>query len=190
MTTLPLVLGLMCGGGGRMETDRLLERYVPITGEITGLSTIEAIGRINSFIKEDSSKPITLLINSSGGCARSTLGFLDYLQTLETPIYSMVIGMAMSSAFILLTSGMKGYRYASKNSLLMMHSIRDEINAPVEDTKVYVKMMTDTQRLVINKLCDTTGLDMETVEDKFMGSINNYFTVDEGLELGVVDVVL
>ncbi len=71
--------------------------------------------------ESDSKEPIWLYINSPGGECYSGLAIYDTMQAIKTPIYTCVMGMAASMAFILAIAGKSKHRYALKHSRLMMH---------------------------------------------------------------------
>jgi ATP-dependent Clp protease protease subunit len=99
-----------------------------------------------------SKEPISLIINSSGGDVYSGLLIIDLINALECPVSTIVIGKALSMAFIIAISGTVGFRYVTERATLMGHQISsspgegklEEIKDDVIECERLDKIMTDT----------------------------------------------
>lgn len=68
----------------------------------------------------DSETPVKLFVNSGGGVINSGLAIYDVMNWVDCGVETYVMGMAASMAAVLASSGMKGHRYALKNSRIMI----------------------------------------------------------------------
>lgn len=79
-------------------------------------TSIEAIYQVS----KDSKSPVTININSPGGCTFSMFGVVDAMASCSSPINTYCNGTAMSAAAVILTSG-TGIRSITPNSTVMVH---------------------------------------------------------------------
>ncbi|KAJ3667668.1 hypothetical protein LUZ60_018301 [Juncus effusus] len=64
---------------------------------------------------------IVMYINSPGGEARSAITIYDTMTTLVPDVYTIVTGLAASSASLILAGGTIGSRVAFPNARIMIH---------------------------------------------------------------------
>jgi ATP-dependent Clp protease, protease subunit len=76
-------------------------------------------------MSNDSKTPVTININSQGGCAFSMFGIVDAIASMESPINTYCNGTAMSAAATILASG-TGKRIITRNSFVMVHRTKSE----------------------------------------------------------------
>merc|ERR1712194_421438 len=70
----------------------------------------------------DANAPIYLYINSPGGSVISGLALYDTMQHIRSEVITINLGIAMSTASLLLGAGRKGKRVALDNSRVMIHA--------------------------------------------------------------------
>jgi len=90
-------------------------RVITLEGTINEQYATEIIAQLlyyNSLSKE----PIELKINSNGGYITAGFAIIDAIDQLESPVWTHCTDKAHSIAAIILASGEKGYRSASKDS--------------------------------------------------------------------------
>ena len=75
--------------------------------------------------KENENKFINFYIQSVGGSLLPTFGLVDTMKLSRIPIYTFVNGYVASAASLLSVSGDK--RYITKNSMMLVHSLRTSI---------------------------------------------------------------
>ena len=71
----------------------------------------------------DCKKDIVVFIDSYGGSVHSFLGMYDVIKLMKCDVATVVIGKAMSAGQMLLMSGTRGKRFATKNSRILMHEM-------------------------------------------------------------------
>lgn len=104
----------------RLVKDRILF----LTDEVEiGVAT-ELVAALLYLDLQNPDKEITIYINSQGGDTQSgLLTIYDTMQFIKSPVKTICIGEAYSSAAVLLASGTKGLRFAAPNSKIMIHSL-------------------------------------------------------------------
>jgi len=66
--------------------------------------------------------PIKIFINSNGGELPAVLNFINILQLSKTPVYTIALGKAYSSAGLMLLAGSKGHRYVFQDTTALIHA--------------------------------------------------------------------
>ena len=75
--------------------------------------------------RENENQFINFYIQSIGGSLLPTFGVIDIMKLSRIPIYTFVNGYVASAATLLSVSGQK--RYITKNSMMLVHSLRTSI---------------------------------------------------------------
>lgn len=65
---------------------------------------------------------IPVVIDSYGGDVYALMSMIDVMQASTKTVATIVTGKAMSAGAVLLTCGTEGYRFASPNATVMIHS--------------------------------------------------------------------
>ena len=115
---------------------------VYLSDEISEHTLPEMIQKFRTVLRfndpEEGKKPINLLINCLGGDLISTLGIVDYINSLDRPVNTISRGAAISAAAVILTCG-TGKRYMSPNSTVMFHEGSMMEMGRVNDVKNSIK---------------------------------------------------
>ena len=94
--------------------------------------------------QDDSTKDISLYVNSPGGYITSGLAIYDTMQFVRPDVATYVIGQAASMAAVLVAGGTKGKRYALPNATLLVHQPQGGFQGPASDIEIHAK---EVQRL-------------------------------------------
>lgn len=166
------------------------DSLVYLTGPIDEFTLTDIIVKCRMVIKNrDSEKaelPINLVIVSSGGCAFSALGIIDYIENLDVPVNTICRGKAMSAGALILASG-TGTRYASKRSTIMLHQGMGTSSGKIGDLRSTANYYTKLDEVIGGILEEHTKKTAkwwteETAHDK-------YFTAQEAMEVGIIDEI-
>lgn len=128
-----------------LESELLQSRIIFITGEIDeeSVATYQAeIMYLASQITDKTKTSIKIYINSPGGSVYSCLGLYDIMQYYINKGYIIEtknIGLAASAAAIILMSGSKGKRTATKNSTIMLHQPSSGTVGTAKDMEIDIK---------------------------------------------------
>lgn len=115
---------LVIPSNSNVEDSLLDSRILYLYGDLSCGKMNELNKKIIYLSLKDSSIPITLYINSTGGDVLATLAVCDIMKSLKVPIKTIALGECQSAALYLLASGTYGMRYATKNCVFMTHRIK------------------------------------------------------------------
>lgn len=172
-----------------LETVNFDKRKLYIQDEINQDSAFDfalAVAYLNSISQTE---PITVFINSPGGCIDAGLLIYDVIQTSPAPIRLVVLGVAYSMAAILFAGGRHG-RYILPNSKMMLHE--PLLGYPIGGNTTSIKTISDdllATRDKINRiLAQHTGKTTKEIEEATKQ--DHYFTAEESVDFGLADKVL
>ena len=164
---------------------------VLLFGEIMDGTLYDLITRIRAILhmREDDKKndSINLVINSTGGSVYEALGIIDYIQSLDVKVNTIVRGCAMSAAALILCAG-TGVRAASKNSTIMFHEMSSDIYGKSSDMKANVQHMEKLEDILLDIMHTNSKKDVEWWKTTTIKDF--YITPVEALELGVIDTII
>lgn len=116
--------------------------------------------------EEENNDPIWLYINSPGGDVYSGLAMYDTMQAIKAPVYTCVMGIAASMAFLLAIAGEKKHRLALKHSRLMMHQPwGGPGGVQATDLEIYNKEMQELKGDMIKIMAKHTGQSEDTIRN-------------------------
>lgn len=137
---------------------------------------------------QDSSKDISIYINSPGGSVYAALAIYDTMQYIKSDVQTIVVGIAASAAALLLSSGAKGKRFALPNSKIMIHQPSSGTRGKVTDMEIDLEESIKLKKHLEQIIADNSGqkiskvhLDMER---------DYYMTSAEAKDYGLVDDVM
>jgi len=160
-----------------------MARVIVVEGAIErkmGRKILEALRGLESTVVA----PIVMLINSPGGDVAVARSIVDTMEAIESPVYTLSIGLAASAGALLLCSGQPGKRYATANTEIMIHQPRgtSAIMAPRLEYMNYIK---DTLSKHIADRCNRSESEIAAYCET-----DHYLTAEEALALGLIDEVV
>jgi len=171
---------------------RLLENSVYyLTGEIdedTVTPIVRWIMYENLEAKDD--KTLTLYINSTGGDLYQAFALIDVMKQSRHTISTVAIGACMSAAFLIFSSGTKGWRFAARNTSFMCHQYSDNLSGKHHDLKATMKEGEIYNQRMIDLLREATGLAPSKIRSKLLPASDVYLTSEEAIELGIADKLM
>ena len=183
--------------GGAVGYDifsRLLKERIIFVGGYGGAVTTDSanliIAQLLYLEAEDSTKDISLYINSPGGMVTAGLAVYDSMQYIKSPITTVCIGMAMSFGALLLAAGAKGKRYGLPHSRIMIHQpliAGEGLSGSVTDIDIETKELVNTKNRLVEILAKHTGQSTEKIcRDT---ERNLYMSAEEAKEYGIIDEI-
>jgi ATP-dependent Clp protease protease subunit len=133
-------------------------------------------------------KPIELFVGSFGGSEYDMFALYDVCRTLVSPIHTTAIGKCMSAAPLLVAGGEEGHRYATPNTMFMVHEAWEDFGAKrMDELKIDLKHY--------DELAYRWGKLMEKhskKSSKFWLDLckkagDTYFNAEKALEWGLID---
>jgi ATP-dependent Clp protease protease subunit len=139
---------------------------------------------------EDSEKKITLFINSQGGDIRNTLMIVDMMNIIDSPIETVCIGAAMDEAALILASGTKGMRFATKNSRISVGQLVNDwmARANLTDAKKYLDLAMSDNKRMMEIFAKSSGKSLKQVMDDFDRRV--FLSAPQAAKYGFIDKVV
>ena len=167
---------------------RLLEdRIIFISGEITDETANTVVAQLIYLEAKDSSKDISLYINSPGGSVTAGLAIYDTMNYIKCDVSTICVGMAASMGAFLLSSGAKGKRYALPNSEVMIHQPLGGASGQATDIVITANHIQKIKEKLTKILALNSGKPYEKVAEDC--ERDNYMSAQEALEYGLVDKI-
>ena len=188
--TMPMVIEQSPRGERHMDIySRLLkERIIFIGTPIDDTVANLIVAQLLFLQSEDSSKDISIYINSPGGSVYAGLAIYDTMQYLKPDVATFCMGMAMSMGAVLLAGGAKGKRYTLPNSTILIHQPLGGAEGQATDIEITAKEIVRIRTTIYDILVKHTGQDMSRI--KADSDRNFYMTADMAKEYGIVDDIL
>ena len=136
---------------------------------------------------EDPDKDIQLYINSPGGVVYSGLAIYDTMRFIKPDVATTVCGIAMSMGSLLLAGGAKGKRSALPNSRILIHQPHGGFQGQATDIQIHAKESLALRRRMEEIYSEHTGRPVEEISDAL--ERDRFFTPEEALEYGMIDVI-
>jgi len=139
---------------------------------------------------EDSTRKITLFINSQGGDVRNAFMICDMMGMIEAPIETVCIGAAMNEAALILASGTPGCRFATKNAIIASSQLSHDYfsRGNLTDAKKLLDLSLGDNKRMMELLSRTTGKTMKQVTADFDRQV--FMTSQQAARYGLIDKVV
>lgn len=172
---------------------KLLKERIMFMGseDITTDASNLIIAQLLYLESEANDKPISIYLNCPGGSVLAGLAIYDTMMHVNCPIYTTVIGHAMSFGLVLLAAGEPGKRYALPHARMMMHQpliMGNGLSGQATDIEIEAKEMAYHKRTLAEILALHTGKPVEKILAD--GERNAYFSAEEAKEYGFIDHVV
>lgn len=137
---------------------------------------------------EDSSKPITVYVNSPGGDADSGFAIYDMMRFVKAPVRTVCAGLAASAAVIIYLGGEKGHRFCLPNSRFLIHQPSTRAQGQASDIEITANEIIKI-RLKYNEI---VAREVGTTADKVQKDANRDFwlSAEESKAYGLVDTIV
>ena len=168
---------------------RLLnDRIVVLSDEVNDQTASLVIAQLLYLESQDSTKDISLYINSPGGSVSAGLAIYDTMNYIKCDVSTICIGMAASMGAFLLSSGTKGKRIALPNSEVMIHQPLGQAQGQATDILIRADHIKRTRENLNSILAQNTGKPIEIIAQDT--ERDNFMTAQQALEYGLIDKVI
>ena len=166
----------------------LKERIVFIGSEISDDLANLVVAQLLFLQSEDSTKDVSVYINSPGGSVTAGLAIYDTMQFLKCDVVTYCVGQAASMGAVLLAAGAKGKRHALPGARIMIHQPWGGAQGTASDIHIQAQEILRLKDYLNGILAKHTGKPVKTVakdtdRDFFMSGA-------EAKEYGLIDEVL
>ena len=192
MSLVPMVVESTQKGERAFDIySRLLkERIIMLNGPVEDHMANLIVAQLLFLESENSSKDISLFVNSPGGVVTAGMSIYDTMQFIKPDVKTYVLGQACSMGSLLAQSGAEGKRYMLPNARHMIHQPSGGARGQATDMQIQVEEILKIKKELTGiyvkhnskgKTFDELAADME--RDKFM-------TAQEALDYGLIDSII
>lgn len=167
------------------------QRIIFVSNTIDQSLSNNIIAKLLYFDALDSSKDISLYINTLGGDVDATRAIIDVMNFIKADVATVNISCAYSAGSLLLASGAKGKRYTLPSAKAMIHSpsiVTSRTNWSCDELNETTKSINKTKEEYIESMIELTNLTRDQMNG-FMKR-DTYLNSLECIELGIVDKLL
>ncbi|MFK5957992.1 MAG: ATP-dependent Clp endopeptidase proteolytic subunit ClpP [Lutibacter sp.] len=136
----------------------------------------------------DSSKDISIYINSPGGSVYAGLGMYDTMQFIKPDIATICTGMAASMGAVLMCAGTKGKRSALPHSRVMIHQPMGGAQGQASDIEITAREIMKLKDELYQIISKHSGQSMEKVSED--SDRDYWMKADEAKKYGMIDEIL
>ena len=159
MASMPYVIEQSSSGERSVDIfSRLLsDRIIVLSDEVTDQTASLVVAQLLFLESQDSTKDISLYINSPGGSVTAGLAIYDTMNYIKCDVSTICVGMAASMGAFLLSSGAKGKRIALPNSEILIHQPLvggNGITGQATDVEIAAKNLLKTKEKLIKILAE------------------------------------
>ena len=168
---------------------RLLKERIIFLGEEVNETTASLVVAQLLFLEsEDSTKDISLYINSPGGSVTAGMAIYDTMNYIKCDVSTICIGMAASMGAFLLSGGAKGKRYALPNAEIMIHQPLGGAQGQASEIEIAAQHILKTKKKLNQIIADNCGRTLEEVEKAT--DRDNWMSAEEALAYGLIDKIV
>jgi ATP-dependent Clp protease, protease subunit len=148
----------------------------------------DVILKLSKMLKV-SKKPVTVLINTSGGLATEVLGIYDAILAVRKKgirVTTRVEGQGFSGGSVILQAG--DVREMTKNSIIMMHDVAGGGPGKRQELTEKLEMMNMMYNLIVDIYTKRTGRTPAEIRRHLEGT--KYFTAKAAKKEGLIDRIV
>lgn len=192
MALIPMVIETSSKGERAYDIySRLLkERIIMLNGPVEDHMANLIVAQLLFLESENSSKDISLFVNSPGGVVTAGMSIYDTMQFIKPDVSTFVMGQACSMGSLLAQAGAPGKRKMLPNARHMIHQPSGGARGQATDMQIQVEEILKMKKELTGiyekhnskgKTFEQLSADME--RDKFMSA-------EEALEYGLIDEII
>lgn len=166
----------------------LMDRIIWVAGEVNDYMSTVVQAQLMFLDSLDSTKEITLHIDSPGGSVKSGLSIVDVMDYIKSDIRTINTGMAASMGSVLLGAGTKGKRNSLRFSKTMLHQSSGGLGGNIQDARITMVEWEKTNRILFDLLGEYCNKPSEQVAND--ASRDLWLTANEALEYGIIDEII
>ena len=190
MSLVPYVLEQTSRGERSYDIySRLLKDRIIFLGEEVNETTASlVVAQLLYLESEDSSKDISLYINSPGGSVTAGMAIYDTMKYIKCDVSTICIGMAASMGAFLLAGGTKGKRYELPNAEIMIHQPLGGAQGQATEIEIAAQHILKTKKKLNQMIADNCGKSIEEVEKDT--DRDNWMSAEEAVAYGLIDKIV
>lgn len=168
----------------RLMMDRIIFIGLPIDDYVANVVQAQLL----YLDSTDSSRDISIYLNTPGGSVYAGLGIYDTMQYIGPDVATICTGMAASMGAVLLTAGTKGKRSALKHSRIMIHQPMGGAQGQASDIEITAREILKLKKELYQIIADHSGKTYDKIEKD--SDRDYWMTAEEAKQYGMIDDVL
>ena len=190
MALIPIVIEKTARGERAYDIySRLLKDRIIFIGQVIDDNLANSVIAQMLFLEvQDSSKDISLYINSPGGLVTSGLAIYDTIQYIKPDVSTICMGQAASAAALLLCAGARGKRYSLPNANILIHQPMGGARGQASDVGIQARQILKVKDRLNDIFVKHTGQTKEKIERDTDRDF--YMTAEEAKKYGIIDSVI
>lgn len=190
MALIPYVIKRTPDGERGMDIySRLLDdRIIMLTEPFHDGMASSIVAQLLFLQSEDSSKDITMYINSPGGSVTSMWSIIDTMNLIKPDVSTVCIGMAASAGSLVLAAGAKGKRFILPNAEVMIHQPSGGAEGMASDIEITAKHILRTKQRLHEFMAQRTGQPIERLEKDM--DRDTWLSAQDAKAYGIVDSII
>jgi ATP-dependent Clp protease protease subunit len=168
----------------RLMMDRIIFLGTGINDQVANIIQAQLL-----FLESvDSSKDISIYINSPGGGVYAGLGIYDTMQFIKPDVATICTGMAASMGAVLMCAGEKGKRSALPHSRIMIHQPLGGAQGQASDIEITAREIMKLKNELYAIIANHSGQKVKKVHDD--SDRDYWMKADEAKTYGMIDEIL
>ncbi len=168
----------------RLMMDRIIFLGTAINDQVANIIQAQLL-----FLESvDSSKDISIYINSPGGSVYAGLGMYDTMQFIKPEIATICTGMAASMGAVLMCAGQKGKRSALPHSRIMIHQPMGGAQGQASDIEITAREILKLKDELYEIIAKHSGQKVSKVHND--SDRDYWMKAEEALKYGMIDEIL
>ena len=187
---VPTVLEQTSGGERAFDLySRLLKDRVVLLGtQVDDQSANLIVAQLLHLASVDAEKDVALYINSPGGSVTAMWAIYDTMQHITCDVSTVCVGMAASSAAVLLAAGAPDKRFALPRSRILIHQPHGGAQGQQIDIEIQAREIALQRALMEETLASHTGQPLERIRKDV--DRDYIMSAADAVAYGMVDAVL
>ena len=166
----------------------MMDRIIFLGTEISDYTANTIQAQLLYLDSVDSSKEISIYLNSPGGSVTAGLGIYDTMQFITSPVATICTGMAANMAAVLLVAGQEGKRSALPHSRVMIHQPLGGVQGQASDIEITAREIQKMKKELYTIISNHSHTPFDKV---WADSDRDYWmSAQEAKEYGMIDQVL
>lgn len=173
------------------------ERIIFLGEEIDDNTANSVVALLLYLDSDDQTKPIYFYINSPGESfsagsdvspMAATMAIYDTMQHIRSPVHTICLGLAYSTAAMLLSCGTKGFRASLPNAEIVLAPQYSRTGGQATDIEIDARKVMADRAMMVNLLANNTGRSPEEIASDIDRRF--YLTPQEAKDYGLIDRIL
>ena len=149
-------------------------------------------GRLFGDIPDLEAPPIEFLISTSGGAVQDMFAIYDLMRLIreQREIHTYGVGKVMSAGILLLAAGTKGQRRMGKHCRIMLHHVMSSETGPLPNLQSTFKEAHVMEKMMFEAIAAETNLTIAELRRVCSKNVDIFFTAEEAVKMGIVDIII